>query len=115
MITTSSTLHAPAVRSAPPGAPPLVLRVASDDRPVTGTPVRRAASVNDAQQSSPSQCEVVRVPRPVDEHRAALDEVHVHGAPVAAVVRVVAIVTHHEVAMLGNAHRRLVLVERLVL
>src|SRR5215470_11996112 len=48
-------------------------------------------------QPPPAQPVSVAVPRPVDEEGLALDLVALDEAPVAAVLRVVAVVAHHEV------------------
>src|SRR5207245_1494821 len=47
----------------------------------------RRGSMDAAEQTAPSRPVLFLVPRPVDEHRAALHVVHGRGAPEAAVVR----------------------------
>src|SRR5204863_6067679 len=51
----------------------------------------------------PPQPVPLAVPRPVDEEGLALDLVALHEAPVPAVLRVVAVVAHDEVAVGGHA------------
>src|SRR5881409_3985250 len=49
--------------------------------------------------------------RPVDEERLALDVITRQKAPVAAVLRVVAVVAHDEVAVRGHRHRAVALAD----
>src|SRR5262247_4431502 len=61
-------------------------------------------------QATPPRPVSLAVPRPVDQERLAADLLALDEAPVAAVLRVVAVVAHDEVRALRH-HRRLAAVE----
>src|SRR5262245_42223672 len=69
------------------------------------TPRARAISRYVVPQPPPPQPVAVAIPRPVDQERLAFDLVPLHEPPVAAVLRVVAVVAHHEERVGGNRRR----------
>src|SRR5436309_15626246 len=68
--------------------------------PRTGIPTEALRYI--VRQPPPAEPVPVAIPRPVDEEGLTFDLVALDEAPVAAVLRVVAVVAHHEVRVGGH-------------
>src|SRR5437899_12278005 len=62
-------------------------------------PARRPRLRDVPSEAPPAEPVAIAVPRPVDEEGLALDLLPPHESPVPAVLRVVAVVAHHEVGV----------------